>query len=253
MAQLTSLVQYLDSLLETNRYADASLNGLQVESTKQTIETVAFAVDAGLSVIESAIEQEASMLIVHHGIFWGKERAITGPLRDKIEKLLSSGCSLYTSHIPLDANVEVGNNYELGRFLGLDNLSPFFEYDGEFIGCSGVLEKPASLNYFIERLAKLEGAIEPVILPFGKDEVKTVGILTGSGSIALEEILKQNLDLLVSGEPKHESYHTAKELGVNAIFAGHYATETIGPKALMKKMGEDFDIKTIFIHEGTGI
>ena len=253
MTDLVSIIQYLDRLLETSRYADASLNGLQVESSNQKIDIIAFAVDAGLSVIESAIEQKASLLIVHHGIFWGKEKAIRGAFRDKIEKLLNAGCSLYTSHIPLDAHKEVGNNYELARLLGLKELNPFFEYNGEFIACSGTLDKPEGLNYFTERLAKLDGAIEPLILPFGKDKITRVGVITGSGSEALAETLKQDLDLLVSGEPKHESYHTAKELGVNAIFAGHYATETIGPKSLMKKMAKDFEIKTIFIHEGTGI
>ncbi|MEZ4754225.1 MAG: Nif3-like dinuclear metal center hexameric protein [Bdellovibrionota bacterium] len=253
MEQISKITEYLDNLLDSKNFKDASLNGLQVESKTQDIALVAFAVDAGLSVLKQAIEAGASLVIVHHGIFWGKEAAIRGPLRDKIELLLSSGCSLYASHLPLDAHPEVGNNYELARLLELKKLTPFFELDGRAIGCSGRLDNPASLDYFTARLANLDGAIEPTIFKFGSDKVSKIGIITGSGSSALNEAKSMQLDLLISGEPKHEAYHTAKELGINAIFAGHYATETVGPKALMRKMQRELNIKTIFVDEGTGI
>ncbi|MCB0317449.1 MAG: Nif3-like dinuclear metal center hexameric protein [Bdellovibrionales bacterium] len=253
MIQLHTIIDYLDTLLDTASYSDASLNGLQVEAKNHELKRIAFAVDAGLSVIESAIKNKADLLVVHHGIFWNKLNPIKGVLREKIYALLSSGCSLYASHLPLDAHPEVGNNYTLGKILGLSKLQPFLDFNGKFIACSGSLDKPVTLNYFTERLATLDGAIDPLILDFGNDQVSKVAVVTGSGSIAIEEVYKQNLDLLISGEPKHEAYHAAKELGVNAIFAGHYATETVGPKALMNKLAEDLKIDTIFIHEGTGI
>ena len=40
------------------------------------------------------------------------------------------------------------------------------------------------------------------------------------------------LDTYITGEGAHHTYFDAMEFGVNAIYAGHYATETVGVKAL---------------------
>jgi putative NIF3 family GTP cyclohydrolase 1 type 2 len=38
--------------------------------------------------------------------------------------------------------------------------------------------------------------------------------------------------VFVSGEPKLMAYNMAREYGVHGVFAGHYATEVFGPRAL---------------------
>lgn len=253
MAQLPSIVKYLDSLLSPSTYEDAALNGLQVDGRNLDIQLVATAVDAGESVIAEAIKAEADLLIVHHGLFWGSENAITGPFGRKIHKLLKAGCSLYASHLPLDGHREVGNGFELGRFLELDKLEPFCEYGGATVGARGTLTKPQPLEYFTSKASEMIGASSPLALPFGSKEISSVGIVTGSGSMAIQECANKGIDLLISGEPKQEAYHTAKELGVNALFVGHYASETFGVRALGSRLAADFDVSTQFIDEPTGI
>ncbi len=254
MIQLPSLLSYLDSLLQPKLYQDVALNGLQVESGTETIRTVAFAVDCGKSIVEAAVKKEADMLIVHHGLFWGTEQAITGPLAQKISLLLSNGCSLFASHLPLDGNAEVGNGFELARHIGLENIEGFCEYLGQTVGALGSLPKPLSRSEIVGKLKEIEGALEsPLLLPFGKEEVKSIGVVTGSGAFAIPLCKEMGIDLLISGEPKQEAYHLAKELEVNALFAGHYATETFGVRALSRRIEQDFDVSTVFIEEPTGI
>lgn len=253
MAQLNSVISCLDSLLRSGEFADSAYNGLQVDGGESDVRLVAYAVDSGLSVIEAAVKAEADLLIVHHGLMWGGEQAVVGPYGKKVELLMRHHCSLYASHLPLDAHREVGNGFELARHIGLENLEPFCQYKGQMIGAKGMSQKSQPLEKFIELAKTIPGALEPVVLPFGKREIQRVGIVTGSGSFAIHSAAQDGLDLLISGEAKQEAYHLAKELKVNAIFAGHYATETFGVSALARRLQKDFDVKTIFIDEPTGI
>lgn len=254
MMQLDSLIQFLDSLLSPATYSDAALNGLQVESSNSLIKTVCVAVDSGLSVIEEALQQSADLLIVHHGLFWGEtQHPISGVFGRKIELLLKNGCSLYASHLPLDGNSEVGNAYELGKFLKLEELKGFCEYSGSQIGARGKFREATSMDFIVDQLSQIPGAISPLVLNFGPDRIEHVGIVTGSGSMAIPLCAAESLDLLISGEAKQEAYHNARELQVNALFAGHYATETFGVRALARRIEQQFDLETFFINQPTGI
>lgn len=257
MADLYSLLELLEALLEPNRYQDLALNGLQVESGVSEIRKVACAVDSGLSVINRAIDENAQLLIVHHGLYWGEQMPIRGPFGKKVRALIEGGCSLYAAHLPLDGNVEVGNAFELARYLELDELAPFAEYKGNTIGAAGV---PAprggargNLEYFMQQLSQLSPSQRLFVLPFGREEIRKVGIVTGSGTFAAHACAGAGIDLLISGEPKQEAYHLAKELGLNMIFAGHYDTETFGVKALARRIAPLCHVETLFIDEPTGI
>jgi dinuclear metal center YbgI/SA1388 family protein len=253
MATLASITRYLDSLLQTALFKDSALNGLQVESAKVEVRRVALAVDAGASIIDQAVQADADLLLVHHGLFWGRTEPIAGVFGAKIRKLLQGKCSLYAAHLPLDAHAEVGNNFELARFFGLSTLEPFFKYEGVPIGVRGRTAGSPNLEWFAARARELTGARGVSTLPFGKPRIETVGIVSGSAAAALSEAVTAGCDLFVTGEPKQDMYHAAKELGVHVLFAGHYASETLGVQALGKRLKRDFEVSTVFIDEPTGI
>ena len=50
-----------------------------------------------------------------------------------------------------------------------------------------------------------------------------------------------------------EIYQTAKDIGINVIFAGHYATETLGVKALAVTLQHKFTVDTKFVDLPTGL
>jgi len=167
--------------------------------------------------------------------------------------LIEGGCSLYASHLPLDAHREVGNNAELARAVGLTDLEPYMPYKGALLGVRGRCTPPRSRDSFIEIAERFVGAKPCLTLPFGPERISTVGVVTGSGTLALEESARLGLDLFITGEPKQASYHEAKELGLNVIFAGHYATETFGVRALGERLKNTFSVEPLFIDEPTGI
>jgi len=252
MAKLADIVSYLSESLRISEFPDSSLNGLQLEGSVE-VDTVGLAVDAGASVIADAISKQVDLLIVHHGIFWSKPLAIVGSLKKTFEQAINSGLSIFAAHLPLDAHKDWGNNFTLARFLELSELQTSFPYNGVNIGCKGQNVKRTSLQEMSEKLKKLPGfSGECKVLPFGSSIPQSVGIVTGSGADALYSMKALGVDTLISGEGKQFAYHFAKDNGLNAIFAGHYATETVGVIETGKALENKFGIKTIFIDQPTG-
>ena len=253
MANLFDITRHLDKLLKTGEFVDQSQNGLQVESKRKSVTKVSVAVDCGLSIIEEAVKQKSHLLIVHHGLFWNKPLYVVDAMSKKLSLLLQNGCSVYASHLPLDSNLKVGNAAQLARFLKLKKIESFCNYHSNFVGVKAQCQKPLALKQIVDHCKKIPYSIEPILLPFGKKEIKNIGIVTGSGSFALQECAGENLDLLVSGEAKQEAFHLAKELKMNAVFAGHYATETFGVLALAEEIKQRFNVRINFINQPTGI
>jgi putative NIF3 family GTP cyclohydrolase 1 type 2 len=65
----------------------------------------------------------------------------------------------------------------------------------------------------------------------------------------LNDAVKEKLDCFLVGEIDLAVYNAAKDHGINLIVAGHYATETVGVKALMPLIGETFGVETVFIED----
>jgi dinuclear metal center YbgI/SA1388 family protein len=253
-ATLQSLVTSLDQVLDTRGFQDTSLNGLQVDGGRAQVATVAVAVDSGLSVLRAATEKGADLLIVHHGLFWGQAQPLTGVFGEKIRQLLTKGCSLYASHLPLDGHSELGNAVQLGQSIGLTGIEPFGLYGQRTIGCRGQFSEPAAIETIADRMKEFPGALtQPLVIPAGKTTIRSVAVVTGSGCSLIDQAAAAGVDLFLSGEPKHGAYHDLKEAKLSAVFAGHYCTETFGVRALATFLKERFRVETIFIDEPSGI
>jgi len=91
------------------------------------------------------------------------------------------------------------------------------------------------------------------VLDFGNEKIKNIGVVSGGGSSALNEAIDKDLDCFVTGEIPHYAYQLAKEGKINLIAAGHYATETLGVKALMNPVKEKFNVEVKFIDAPSGL
>jgi putative NIF3 family GTP cyclohydrolase 1 type 2 len=83
-------------------------------------------------------------------------------------------------------------------------------------------------------------------LAYGPDAVTNVAILSGFGADEVAIAKELGCDTFLTGETSHANYWAASDYGMNVIFAGHYATETVGVKALGAHLTEKFGIETQF-------
>jgi dinuclear metal center YbgI/SA1388 family protein len=249
--KLTALVEYLDELLRINDIEDESLNGLQVENTG-TVNRVALAVDASAEAFEKAKDIGADFIFVHHGLFWSKPFPLRGPMYKRIRTLIQSNVALYAAHLPLDLHSEFGNNVQVEKILGWSIAGDFGEYHGSIIGKEIRFKKPVPLSIIVNDMeSKLDCEVR--VWDFGKKNVSRLGYVSGGGLGLLEQAVKADLDVFITGEPRHGSYWIAKEAGINVIFGGHYATETLGVKAVGDHINKQFGLETVFIDLPTGL
>jgi dinuclear metal center YbgI/SA1388 family protein len=251
---LTELDTLLSSTLNHAAWSarDKSLNGLQVGRTKTEISRVAFAVDACLQSFERAAAAGADVLVVHHGLFWGSPLAVTGDHRRRLQFLFDHDIALWASHLPLDAHPELGNNAGMAKALGLAEVLPFGEYRGATIGFRGTLPVPTTLDRLCEVLFHgRENVLQ--VLPFGKNEVRTVGLVSGGAAHDVHEAIALGLDLFITGDADHTIHHTALEAGINVISGGHYATETWGVRQLAAYLQKQTGVPAVFLDLPTGL
>lgn len=245
------LVAYLDEFLAVKGTKDWGENGLQVEGNAE-VRRLVFAVDASLAAIQDALAFGADMLIAHHGFFWGKPLRIVGAHRRRVKTLLDSGCSLYASHLPLDRHPEVGNNAQLAALLGLSIVGEVGDAFGVPVG---VVAEPADALSLDDLVARLRSAIgEPVlVLPGGEHGIRRVGIISGGAASEIAAAVAAGCDAYVTGETSHSAYHEATEQGVHVVYGGHYATETVGLKALARHLEARFELPWLFAERPTGL
>ena len=254
-AVLGTLTEYLDAYLRVREIPDDpnAVNGLQVENVAGRVTRIVAAVDASLQTIE-AIRQDGEpvLLLVHHGLLWDGNVALTGRRYRRVRALFERGIALYAAHIPLDVHPEVGNNVLLAQALELRSPEPFDLYRGIAIGVQGILDPPVAREVLVERIDRLL-ATRSRLLPGGPALCRRIGIISGGAGGRIGAAQSAGLDTYLTGEGTHHTYFDAMELGVNAIYAGHYATETLGVKALAEHLSTRFGVPWEFQDHPTGL
>jgi len=240
---LNDLVKYCNEYLSIDKFKDSSLNGLQVEG-KDEISKIVTGVSACNELFDIAVQREADVVIVHHGLFWGKEQSITNVFKKRIKKLLDNNISLLAYHLPLDANENIGNNILIAEQLNLKNIERFLEYNGQKISFKGDID-PINFDDFIIQIEKTLGPINFKINNTNK--VQHIGICSGGASMEVEQAFSENLDTYITGEIGEPTVAYCREAGINYIALGHYNSEIWGVRALGEKLNEKFNIDVKFV------
>jgi dinuclear metal center YbgI/SA1388 family protein len=248
---LDEVTGYLDELLKIPQIGDYpnACNGLQVENSGG-LSKIGAAVDAGEAVIAEAAAAGVDLLLVHHGLFWGGLAPLTGAAYRKLRMILDADMAVYSAHLPLDAHPLLGNNALLAEALGLEDGEPFFQEFGNPIGWK--FEVEINREVLRDLLEKAVGG--PVHLaPGGPVLARKIGIVTGGAGSEVARAAGEGVDTFITGEGPHHSFTLAEELGVNLFYAGHYATETFGVKALADDLSKKFALPWEFIDHPTGL
>jgi len=230
------LAKECDRILDSKKFRDypGAKNGLQVSHNKP-VKKMGWAVDADMESIRKAGKERVDFLIVHHGLFWGSS-AFDRKIRTKRIGLAKKlGVAIYSSHLPLDAHLELGNSIGLLRALALEKWrrKRFGKAMGKEIGLM-VEGGRASLRQLINKASRVTGR-KAVVLGRGPKVCRRIGIVTG-GFGDLDQVVRAGLDTLITGEADYPTEVKAKELGINLILGGHRETEVFGVRELARHL-----------------
>lgn len=257
MANLDAIVAHLDAELRTAEVPDyeAALNGLQL-ANGGSVARVAAAVDFSATTVAGALREKASLLIVHHGMFWRGAHRLIGSSRDRLHAALTGDLAVYSSHIPLDLHPVLGNNVLLAKELALTPSGTFGRYKGTEIGVRGNCDEETARIF--DRLTRFSAryATTAVTTPLANGRrTKRWAIITGAGASTetLNEAIERGVDTLIVGEGAHHTAVQAMESGLAVMYGGHYATETLGVRALADHVSTRFDVPAVFVDAPTGL
>ena len=255
-APLRDVVRALDTELRTFDIPDygGAVNGLQV-ANRGTVHKIAVAVDASRAAITEAAITGANLLIVHHGLFWGGAQPLTGVSYEKYRTLFGADIAVYSTHLPLDCHAELGNNVRLARALGLEVSAGFARYKTIDVGVMGEADvRTAELVDRVEGFAARYGSPVRTSIPTAGRITRRWAICTGGGASTetLREARERGVDTLIVGEGPHHTTVEAVEHDLCVVYAGHYATETLGVQAVGAWLEQRFGLPWSFLHLPTG-
>ena len=191
------------------------------------------------------------MLLVHHGMFWSGVQPIREAYYQKLKLAMEHNLAIYSAHIPLDIHETYGNNVRFAAAMGLDSSEAFFPWKGVLLGQRASVEW--TRDQCLDRVRQAIGGGAIHCSAGGPSEVRQVGIITGGAGSEVTAVAAEGIDTFITGEGPHHTYALAEELGANLVYAGHYATETFGVKALATHVSETFEIPWEFIDHPSGL
>jgi dinuclear metal center YbgI/SA1388 family protein len=254
---LGTIARYADEVLAVSQTPDypPALNGVQLSHTGP-VRKIAAAVDTSLRTIDGAIAEGANLLLVHHGMFWAGPQRLDGVAYERLRRLIVNDVAVYAAHLPLDVHEVHGNSALLATTLGLRVTGKFARFEGVHCGVSGDSEIPTlELCNRLRSFARSHGG-DLVTTPFADDRLThRWAICSGSGASrdTLQEAATLGVDTLIVGEGPHWTAVDAHDAGLVVLYAGHYATETLGVQSFAAHLAARFGVPWTFIEAPTGL
>lgn len=203
--------------------------GFLVGSGGDEIKKIIVALDITDKVIDEAISVGANLIVSHHPVIFGERKAvtdsdITGRL---LLKMIKNGISAICMHTNLDC-ARGGVNDILADLFGIENRRPVEPCgeDGEGCGRFGELSEESTLSEFLPRICEILSA-NGLRYFDAKRPVKKLMVGGGSCGDYVSYAAEFGCDTLITADIKHNQFLDAAELSINAIDAGHFATENI--------------------------
>jgi dinuclear metal center YbgI/SA1388 family protein len=241
MASRDEIVAFASEFLDVASYPDYGPMGLQVAGAEE-VRKIVCGVSASRELFERAFDAGAQLVLVHHGLMWDKDPRVIGPLeRARLEALFRADLNLVAYHLALDAHPEIGNNALLAGELGVEVEERFTDW-----GYGGRLPEPMPVSELADKVQKKLDR-PPLVFSYGPEEVARVAILTGGAARYVRDAAGGGYDCFVTGEADEPTKYAAKEAGIHFIAGGHYATETLGVRALAAKLAGEFGIEWEFV------
>jgi dinuclear metal center YbgI/SA1388 family protein len=206
-------------------------SGFQVGNPNQEVKGLLLCLDINVAVIEEAKKLGANWIISHHPLLFRPLKSISTltPEGEIIQTLLKHSINLYSLHTNFDVNPK-GTNVYLAKTLGLTNITSLQpDSNGKSLGVIGKLPNPLSIEDTIGYLKnKLEvSSIRQIGIK--KDPLRSLAIVGGSGSSAIQAAKASGVDGLVTGDVTY-----------------HYALDVVNQNFLVFDVGHEIERQSLY-------
>jgi len=253
MRSFSEIIDFLNKFCPPSLAFEWDNVGLIVGTDKKEVSKVLITLDVDEKVAHEAIETNADAIISHHPLMFNAIKRLTDkdPMQRTIAKLVTNGISLFSAHTNLDC-VNGGLNDFLAQKLGIKDTE-VIEVTSNIngidhgLGRCGTVEDNTTLSDMLIRCTK---ALDTPFVRYVGDinkKIKTVAVNCGSGSDEIDILIKQNVDLFITGDVKYNPGRDCYENDMALIDAGHYETEHIVCELLFNILSKEFKDIEFFV------
>lgn len=184
--------------------------------------------DIDLDAVAYAVKNDIDLIITHHPFLFSTLKSIDfNTYEGKITReLVINDINLYSMHTSFDM-ADYGVNRKLAEKLNIDNYHVLHAVNNDLSGYGGIGNiEPVNIVEYAKKV-KIQLNAEHIKL-YCKDDkkiIKKVAFCGGSGSEFIEDAIRKEADVYITGDIKYHQAQTALQNNLCIIDAGHYYTE----------------------------
>jgi len=226
------IYEYLDSIAPFGLSCKDDNIGELIKG-KDNVKCVCVALDMTYEAVIYAVSRNADMIITHHPVIYDPLYSI---IQDRYLEAIKHRISVISMHTNYDG---ARLNDILAKMCGLCTSRGIFYEDGICLGRAGEIDETPFEDYVRSLKASLN--IDHVKVT-GRipGNVKAVATATGSSGSHIEEILRMDPCVLVTGEIKYDLVKSIADTDVTVIELGHYESEVVFVDDLAGSLQEKF-------------
>jgi dinuclear metal center YbgI/SA1388 family protein len=227
--KLEDIIALLERVAPTAMAEGWDNPGLQVGNPSHEVRKMLIALDPTLSAVKEAARRDAQLVFTHHPLIFPSVSYVnqgTYP-GNVIFEACTGGIAVVTAHTNLDV-AQGGINDMLAVLFGLTGTEVLKKTDGVAntgLGRIGELKDSNPLVSFTARIKSLLGSEVVRVSGGGKEKIRRVAVVGGSGGSLVPLASALGADVLVTGDVGHHDALLAETLGMALIDAGHFHTE----------------------------
>ncbi len=253
MPLLSDLCLFLDAFAPPVLSEEWDNVGLLVGDPKQQVKRVMTCLTITPITCAEAVSKKADLIVTHHPLPFQPFRRLTtestpGRL---LLTLIQAGIAVYSPHTAFDS-AAAGINQQLAEGIGLTEIRPLVPAPADSalnnLG-SGRCGKFASPLRLAEIASRLKTFLKIASLhAVGPNDalISTAAVACGSGGSFLEHAIRQDVDLLITGEASFHTCLEAEARDVHLLLAGHFASERFAVEKLAEVLTSEFPKLTVW-------
>ena len=245
---LKNLEIKLNDLLKPDTSYEWDNSGLLIGEMQKDIKSVMITLEIDEKVMKDAIDKKVDMIISHHPLIFKPKKNLKNSEKNSliIMNLIKNDIAVYAAHTNYDIIKEGLNDY-LAKLIGLTDIETLYS-DGEpKIGRFGILKNKMDTEEFADHVSRTAGIKHLRIVKGNEKPVEKIGLVTGAGIEYINNAIDSGCDTFVTGDVKYHEAQHAKELGINILDIGHYASEIHFNDSMKEFLERNLDAKLRFV------
>ena len=245
MTTVGEILTFLETLAPRSMKMDWDNVGLLCGGKSRPVTKVLVALDPFEGVCEEAAQWGAELILTHHPLIFSPLKSVTDEtsIGRAVQLLCANSISAINAHTNLDC-APGGVNDCLAETLGLSDIQVIAPSGVDELGRPWGLLRQGTVEAqpLSDFLPKVKFALNCEGLRYvnGGKPVHRVAVGGGACASELLDAVNAGCDTFVTADVKYNQFWDAKDLGLNLIDAGHFATENPVVSLLAAKIAAEF-------------